>query len=233
MSIVINESDLKKIGKEDAWKYFTSIFNVMDAAKYYRFMTKLLLEEKTHENLAIVKGDKEIPEEEKYHFPMGDLRPMGDIYVSRHFLIGLCVKNFFQYARNAYDYVSQIINEILICDEERISNVDFAVLNRTSNIAKIECQEVVNWLGEIFESEQYIYINDYSNQTKHNYDIGIREVVDTSTLDISCKIPGFTKCRVYESFDGLEKLQELHQFVADSLVRFMEIMNNYIFEGQV
>lgn len=233
MSTIINKSDLKRIGKEDTWKYFTSIFNVMDAAKYYRFMTKLLLEEKTQENLAIVKGDKEIPEEEKYHFPMGDLRPMGDINVSRHFLMGLCVKNFFQYARNAYDYVSQIINEIVIQEEERVTNIDFATLNRPANISKIENQDVVNWLSDVFESEHYKYINDYSNQTKHNYDMGIRESVDTSTLDISCKIPGFAKSKEYESFDGLEKMQELHKFVAESLVKFMEVINNSIIEGQV
>lgn len=233
MSTVINKSDLKRIGKEDTWKYFTSIFNVMDAAKYYRFMTKLLLDEKTQENIAIIKGDKEIPEEEKYHFPMGDLRPMGDINVSRHFLMGLCLKNFFQYTRNAYDYVSQIINEILICEEKRIVNVDFEKINRAKNISMIGNQDLVNWLSEINGSEQYKYINDYSNQTKHNYDMGLRESVDTATLDISCKIPGFSKSKEYEAFDGLEKMQELHKFVAESLVSFMEIIKHSINEGQV
>lgn len=230
MSTVINKSDLKRIGKEDTWKYFTSIFNVMDAAKYYRSMTELLLEEKKQENIAIVNGDKEIMEEEKYQFPMGDLRPMGDTNVSRHFLMSLCVKNFFQYVRNAYDYASQIVNEIVIREEEnKIANVDFTKINR--NISKIENQDVANWLSEIKESKQYIYINDYTNQTKHNYDMGIRESLDTSTLDISCEIPGFAKSREYETFDGLEKMQELHKFVAESLVRFIETINNYINEG--
>ena len=227
MSVKIYEQEINIIGKRDTWKYFTSIFDVMDAVRYYRLATKIILEEKTKENKDISFGIKERREEEKYSFLQGDLMPFADRNVSRLFLNSLYVKNFYQYSRNAFDYVSHLINEFFIEDNEKIDDCDFykAYFKRKY----ISNDSAKKWIEEVFASEEFKYINDYCNQIKHNYDMGIRHMLDTSTFEISCQIPEFEKGGiVYSSEDGLKKMETTHEYVAKVLVAFIEIIRDYL-----
>ncbi len=227
MSVKIYEQEINKIGKKDTWKYFTSIFNVMDAVKYYRLATKVVLEEKTKENKEISFGIKERREEEKYSFLQGDLMPFADRNVSRLFLNSLYVKNFYQYSRNAFDYVSHLINEFFVKLDNRIKNCDFS---KIYSIRDQICNKAAKkWIKDVYDSKEFKYINNYSNQIKHNYDMGIRHMLDTSTFEISCQIPEFEKGGIaYSSEDGLKKMETTHEYVAKVLVAFIEIIRDYL-----
>ena len=227
----ISKDTLRRIGKEYTWKHIISVFNACDALRVYRMTFIYLLEQKNHNFKEIVLENKTIPKEEKRHFPVGDYIQIGEVSVGIQFLLSLNVMNFFQTARNCFDYVSHVINEINIDNGFRINMVDFDKLyKRNDRITNDQLRDIVR---ETVRSDAYKYITDYNNTTKHNFDIGVRESVEVATLNISSKIPAFSKeqrngnIHEYDTQDTIEKLEETYQFVTDVMERIM----NTVAEG--
>ena len=214
--MIINRSDLEKIGHEDSWKFFVSLYNGTEALRVYRHTIKYCLNLKKKNLEEIIKGERKMSEKERRSFPPGDFVEIDGINMSLRFLVSIQAKDFFQTARNCFDYIAQIINDVFEVGRN-VERVDFASINR----ANISNENVKNYIEEISKSDTYEYLCDYSNTVKHNYDPGVSIMVNTEELVFSGTIPAFSKTigtdivHYHEIKNLDDQLTKVHQFVID------------------
>lgn len=190
----------------DSWKYLISAYNVANALKVYKEINECLLKKKKENFEDILNGKKEIDEREKNSFPPGDFIDIGDLKVGMHFLLELNTENFFQSARNYFDYISHILVDFYLPSlKQRRVDFDFVAKQNISEAAAKQ------FILDIANSQEYKYICDYNNQTKHNCEIGVSLSWEVDTLDIHGKIPEFDKkvSATDTNHHDCEKLSEL------------------------
>ncbi|MCR5727516.1 MAG: hypothetical protein K6G24_08625 [Lachnospiraceae bacterium] len=207
----IDKVDVINAGHEDAWKYFTSAYNGYEAMRAYRHMIKDCLDRKKANFESIRKGEAEISEKEKYSFPPGDFIKIDGINMSLSFLVSVYTQSFFQFGRNCFDYIAQIIT-VFYCQGINFYHVDFgAVANKKDSITD---EHVRKYIEDIITSEEYKYFCDYNNTVKHSYALYVSIYMKVSNMDLIGKIPSFEKdSRLYNVADIDEKLKKNHQIL--------------------
>lgn len=218
----IDKADVINAGHEDTWKYFTSAYNGYEAMRAYRHLIKDCLNRKKANFESILKGEAEISEKEKYSFPPGDFIAVDGIDMSLRFLVSVYMQSFFQFGRNCFDYIAQII-VAFFCQDIGVRRIDFGVLaNRKDSIAD---ERVREYIENIVASDEYKYLRDYNNTVKHNYDPGVSISVKTDNMDMIGKMPSFEKdSRPYEAADMDEQMKKIHKFAVEAYGKLIKLI---------
>ena len=136
---------------------------------------------------------------------------------SGHFLINKLSKDFFQYIRNTFDYISQLVNTVLLKNRSLcMEKADFIMIKNEleTNTRLKDFKTVRNWFRRVASSPEYIYLDDYCNQTKHISDIYVK--LSLSLLDGESKatFKAFTKKGTFhETQDVMPFMEQIWEFV--------------------
>lgn len=220
--MIIAEADLIDAGYEDTWKYFYSAYNAYDAMYAYRHLIKACLDKKKSNFESIIKGEAEISEKEKHSFPPGDYITVDGINMSLGFLVKIYTQSFFQFGRNCFDYIAQIIASFY-CQDFHIKNIDFGALKNVKN--RITDERVRKYIADIESSEEYKYLCDYNNTVKHNYDPGLQISMKTDNFDMIGKISSFEKnTRSYDVADMDEQMKKIHNYAVEKFGDLLKLI---------
>ena len=77
---------------------------------------------------------------------------------------------------NTFDYISQVANAGLLANKGKaVDSVDFPKMHGTFNqlTYKTVFPKTAQWYEQVFESQEYKYIEAINNRTKHTSDISI------------------------------------------------------------
>lgn len=92
-------------------------------------------------------------------------------------LLDKLTKDFFQYIRNSFDCMAQIINAAcLASDSEQIERVDFRHMKNIFNQPKYAAAfpGIVAWFNSVDGSNEFSYIEAFNNRTKHISDVYVK-----------------------------------------------------------
>lgn len=145
--------------------------------------------------------------------------------INGHFLLDKYLKDFIQYSRNAFDSISQFINKtVLYSNPLDIEKVDFikVYLMLKSNHAHLEIFEIVE---KIKTSEEFQYISEFNNKTKHISDTNTNLSFDLLGIGVESKITAFKKRN--QTF-GEKNLEELIRSLSDFLKKEFSILVDHI-----
>lgn len=99
-----------------------------------------------------------------------------DINISQPFLIDKSIKDFFQYIRNSFDCMSQIVNSSLFANKsKKRDTVDFTRIFNEMNKQSYSDNfpEIQSWYNNINSDDIFQYIVAFNNRTKHTCDVHI------------------------------------------------------------
>ena len=90
------------------------------------------------------------------------------------FLINKLTKDFFQYARNTFDYMAQIANSACLATRrKKIESVDFQQMSKVfaQQMYSQSFSAISSWFNTISTSAEFVYLDAFCNRTKHISDI--------------------------------------------------------------
>lgn len=145
--------------------------------------------------------------------------------ISTHFLLDKLTKDFFQYARNVFDSISQIANVSLLGNKgKKPDSVDFpAMLNvfRQQTYSQ-NFPNMCVWYNTIIADPAFQYIDAFNNRTKHTCDVYLKISMDILGKNHSSNINSFFRKDVqHDKKDIGDYLNELFDFVSSSFDSFM------------
>lgn len=216
---------LEKTGHDNSWKYFVSAFNAIESMRLYRHLINDCLTKRKDNFIEILQGVKSISEQESKRFPPGDYIYVDGTLVRLTFMVDCFAQAFFQTARNCFDYIAQIVVDFYCLDKPgAVHKVDFSRLVECANRNKIAREDICSFVKRIAMDKLFVYLGDYNNTVKHNFIPTVKLAMNGSTLDVSGRIPAFSKAvgeninRSYEAVDVVEKMESIHQFTMDRLI---------------
>lgn len=105
--------------------------------------------------------------------PTYEVRVAGE-KIDPWFLFDKLLRDFFQYAMNTFDSMSQIINAGILANKgKKIDSVDIQIMVRCFNQQTYSTAfpKMQSWLNKISQSTEFKYIEAINNRTKHTGDI--------------------------------------------------------------
>lgn len=223
----INRSDIEEKGYGETWQYFCSVYNSFEAMRASYHMINACLDKRKSNFKGIVEGKSEISENEKMSLLPGDIVCIDGINMSISFIINMNLQSFFQFGRNSFDYMSQVIAAIF-CKDLNIYNVDFQKLILKEE--RLQNEEVRKFIIDISQSENYKYLCDFNNIVKHNYYPQILISMRVDSLDFIGKIPAFSKgvkkdeVHLYDEENVKEKIKKIYDFTLDTFDSLLKII---------
>lgn len=142
--------------------------------------------------------------------------------VSCAWLLEKYIKDYFQYIRNAYDSIAQVINFALIAGDNNLDNewVDFGkVKNKFSQKYKAVFPLTEALLEQTSNSLEYSYICDYNNRTKHIKSVKTKISNELFGDGSTYKLLGFEK---KDSVHSDEDIQSIIRTVFDFTDNFID-----------
>lgn len=105
--------------------------------------------------------------------PTYEVRVAGE-KIDPWFLFDKLLRDFFQYAMNTFDSMSQIINAGILANKgKKIDSVDIQIMVKCFNQQTYSAAfpKMQSWLNKISQSTEFKYIEAINNRTKHTGDI--------------------------------------------------------------
>ena len=105
--------------------------------------------------------------------PTYEVRVAGE-KIDPWFLFDKLLRDFFQYAMNTFDSMSQIINAGILANKgKKIDSVDIQIMVKCFNQQTYSTAfpKMQSWLNKISQSTEFKYIEAINNRTKHTGDI--------------------------------------------------------------
>jgi hypothetical protein len=105
--------------------------------------------------------------------PTYEVRVAGE-KIDPWFLFDKLLRDFFQYAMNIFDSMSQIINAGILANKgKKIDSVDIQIMVKCFNQQTYSTAfpKMQSWLNKISQSTEFKYIEAINNRTKHTGDI--------------------------------------------------------------
>lgn len=222
----LNLDDFVNTKHSDVWKYLISADNAISAMYIYKLLITQCLKNKKTTIEKIISGDIDSPEVEiKSLIPDGTIQ-ICEERIEFNSLIYVYTSVFFQECRNFFDYIAQIIVPFFANDGKQYKNISFSTV-ATMNFG--EQESVSAYVKKISESSKYTYLCDYNNTIKHNYNLGIKLIMDTSDYTIHAKIPKFEKRGKKYLSEDLESIMiEMYAFVKSLFVELSDLLQNKI-----
>lgn len=150
---------------------------------------------------------------------------ISDIETNIPFLLDKLTKDFFQYVRNAFDCMSQAANSACLSTRAKsIERVDFGYMKKVFEQQSYS-QDFLNissWYTNIANCDEFKYIEDFNNRTKHICDVYIK--LSMSLIgqgDESIINPFYKKEQQHEKQDISEYLTEIYDFVSKAYHNFI------------
>lgn len=239
--------DYKKLLAEhyvfDAWQFIVNTQKNINTAKYCYEIINKLVSRVTEEHKDWIDNinehiSKAIEENIEVSINLGyDSLPqykinIAGINVDYPFLIDKYIKDFFQYTRNAFDSIAQIVNSALLANESiNIEKVDFnkitTVLNKNRYSSKFP--KTLDWLLKIQQREEFMYLSEFNNRTKHICDSKIIMSQNLLNYDVLNKIgPFYKKGKQFEEQDICVITKTVLDFLEDEFVSFLGILTEEI-----
>lgn len=225
--MTISKKELEILGYGDTWEFFISAYNAIESIDAYMLLIKHLLTQKENSFKEVLSGKRIIRDDEKKMFPPGDWLNIEGTNVSISFFITHLGEAFFQMGQNFFDYIAQIVAAIYI-KGLKPERVDFRKIE--SKKRTLENKDIEDLISGVSKSSVFQYIQDYSNTIKHNHEIQIGFWWNTDTLQLSSKIPSFTKrvsddeTHEYIETDMISKMEESKSFITQTFVQLVSIV---------
>ena len=102
---------------------------------------------------------------------------IADKETSVSFLLNKLIKDFFQYSRNVFDSMAQVANAACLAFKaKKVDSVDFPFMLRVfqQQTYSQAFPTMDAWFLSISDSDQFKYINAFSNRTKHTCDVYLK-----------------------------------------------------------
>lgn len=93
------------------------------------------------------------------------------------FLLDKLTKDFFQYIRNSFDCMSQVVNAACLASRsKKIEGVDFPRMKCVFNQQTYSqaFPNITDWYNRIDNSNEFLYIDAFNNRTKHICDVYLK-----------------------------------------------------------
>lgn len=147
--------------------------------------------------------------------------------VDARFLFDKLLRDFFQYAMNAFDSIGQIANAGLLANKGmKVDSVDFqrmaACFAKLSYCTRFP--KTSTWFERVYSSAEYRYIEAINNRTKHTADIANKLSMGILGSSNNTKIgPFFRKDVQHNKKELMEQLQTTLSFMNQSIAGFMSV----------
>lgn len=147
-----------------------------------------------------------------------------DVEISAPFLLDKLVKDFFQYLRNAFDCMSQAVNASCLANNGKsVEQVDFSKMKKTLNEQPYSSDfpSITDWYNSIDNCDEFKYIQDFNNRTKHICDVYIKMSMAIVGEDETSISPFYKKNTQHNKQDVKNYLTSIYDFVSDAYSKFM------------
>lgn len=229
------ETDLLKNNVYDAWQFVVNTVKIINTAQYCKDVIADLIAgmSKEHDDwknslfseLFNQEGSVKSVSITTDNLPAYQLK-ISNIDTTAPFLLDKLTKDFFQYARNAFDCMSQIANAALLANKaKKVDSVDFPKILNVFNQQTYSQNfpYINNWYNNISASPEFAYIDAFNNRTKHTFDIYLKVSMDMfGNNNLSEINPFFRKDVQHDKTDIVTYLTDIFDFVTDSFDSFIE-----------
>lgn len=151
-----------------------------------------------------------------------------DVEITAPFLLDKLTKDFFQYSRNTFDYMSQAANAACLATKaKKISNVDFGFMKKVFDQQTYShaFPNVSSWYNLVASSTEFQYIENFNNRTKHTSDIFLK--MSIALLGSECEMsinPFYQKSQQHPKQDIAGYLELIYKFVSTCYTEFISAL---------
>lgn len=158
--------------------------------------------------------------------PTYEVRVAGE-KIDPWFLFDKLLRDFFQYAMNTFDSMSQIINAGILANKgKKIDSVDIQIMVRCFNQQTYSTAfpKMQSWLNKISQSTEFKYIEAINNRTKHTGDIANKLSMGILGSSNRAEIgPFFRKNIQHGKIELSDQLLATIDFLNDSWDEFLNV----------
>lgn len=143
------------------------------------------------------------------------------------FLFYKLFRDFYQYAANSFDSMSQIVNEALLANQSKpIDSVGFAYMRKCLKRDYLNTfPKMANWFNTTAENKEFEYLTAVNNRTKHTAGIKIDLSIGIFGSHSFAQIGSFfRKNTPHENKELLGKISETMEFVNKSWDEFLSVL---------
>lgn len=227
----------------DAWQFICNARKNLVTAKYCYNIINTLIDKMTEEHKAWQDEiNQRISQQlEKngacsvsiYEKDMPDFNvDILGMQIGYSFLVDKYVKDFFQYVRNLFDSMAQIVNSALLANESKdIEIVDFIkIINILSEKRYSSLfPKTLSFLIKIKNSIEFSYVNGFNNRVKHICDAKVTMSLDLFGNNVSSKIDAFYKKGTqFTEQDILTITKNVMEFIEREFILFMDVLTEEI-----
>lgn len=146
------------------------------------------------------------------------------------FLIDKYIKDFFQYVRNTFESIAQIVNSALLGNESKdIEWVDFNKLFNFLGTRQSDFPKTYQQMGVIKNSDEFSYVSEFNNRIKHVCDAKITMSMDLFGDGVTSDISSFYKKGTqFSNQDILDITSKVMIFAENELANFMKVLTKEI-----
>ena len=235
------ENELFDNGIYEAWQFVTNTARTLSTAEYCKDTILRLLSsmQQDHDAWKEALWNDLMTQESKVKKVTVTtdslpeyLTPIAGKDIPTRFLLDKLTKDFFQYARNVFDSISQIANVSLLGNKaKKPDSVDFPAMLKVFNQQTYNQNfpDMCVWYNTINADPAFQYIDAFNNRTKHTCDVYLKVSMDflgdNHASDIN---PFFRKDVQHDKKDISGYLNEIFNFVFKSFDSFMvELAKEY------
>lgn len=153
------------------------------------------------------------------------------VHIPAGALINKLAKDFFQYARNAFDCMAQVINAGCLGNKaDSIEKVDFSAIRKVIEKSyKEDFPEIAKWMESIAESPEFSYVDAFCNRTKHICDVHLKISLAVLGGDNEASInPFYKKKEQRKKQDLTEYLSDIVSFLDNAFADFIEALKKEV-----
>ncbi len=158
--------------------------------------------------------------------PTYEVRVAGE-KIDPWFLFDKLLRDFFQYAMNTFDSMSQIINAGILANKgKKIDSVDIQIMVRCFNQQTYSTAfpKMQSWLNKISQSTEFKYIEAINNRTKHTGDIANKLSMGILESSNRAEIGPFFRKNIQHGKNELsDQLLATIDFLNDSWDEFLNV----------
>lgn len=154
------------------------------------------------------------------------------IELSYPFLLDKTIKDFFQYTRNTFDSMSQMVNSSILANKSKKRDiVDFprmlSVFNQQTY--SILFPDIQNWYNDVSKDSIFQYIDAFNNRTKHTCDVHIDLSMSLFNDNHTSKLSTFYKSSQQQiERNILDIVQDILDFTENRFKELIRIIENEI-----
>lgn len=148
------------------------------------------------------------------------------------FLLDKLTKDFFQYSRNAFDCMSQVVNAACLASKaKKLEKIDFGTMHEILNKATYSSNfpDMKVWYDKIAASPEFQYVDAFCNRTKHTCDVYLKISMALFSAENKTIINPFYRKEEQHSMQDLETyLATVYSFVETAFNQFIGILKTEI-----